>query len=72
MLRAAFNGGLDEVKYESHDVFGLAMPTTCPDVPAEILNPRNTWSDRHEYDAAAMKLQTKFLANHAEITNPSD
>jgi phosphoenolpyruvate carboxykinase (ATP) len=71
MIRAAFSGALDEVRYSSHDVFGLAMPDSCPDVPSEILNPRNTWSDKEAYDAAALKLQAKFLENHAKIDSGS-
>lgn len=67
MLKAAFDGSLDEVSYTSHDVFGIAMPNSCPDVPGEILHPRNTWSSPEEYDAAAMKLQSRFLENYASI-----
>lgn len=67
MLKAAFDGSLDEVSYTSHDVFGIAMPNSCPDVPSEILHPRNTWSSPEEYDAAAMKLQSRFLENYASI-----
>jgi len=67
MLKAAFDGSLDEVSYTSHDVFGIAMPDRCPDVPGEILHPRNTWSNPDEYDAAAMKLQSRFLENYASI-----
>lgn len=63
MLKAAFNGDLDEVPYEIHDVFGLHMPTTCPDVPDEVLNPRNTWSDKDAYDAKARELHEMFENN---------
>ena len=46
-----------------HPVFNLTMPKSCPDVPQEILNPRNTWSDKDAYDAAANKLRDMFRAN---------
>ena len=39
------------------------MPTSCPDVPTEILNPRNTWDDKEAYDAAAGNLREMFQAN---------
>ncbi len=71
MLKAAFEGELDKVTYTSHSIFGLAMPDECPGVPSEILHPRNTWADPHEYDAAAMKLEAKFLDNHANIVTGS-
>lgn len=63
MITAALNGGLDNVGYETHPVFGLEMPTSCADVPAEILNPRNTWSDKAAYDAKSNELAAKFVKN---------
>ncbi len=63
MITAALEGKLDNVTYETHEVFGLAMPTACPDVPAELLNPRNTWKDKAAYDVKASELAEKFVAN---------
>jgi phosphoenolpyruvate carboxykinase (ATP) len=65
LLDAALRGDLDpdKVDYETHPVFGLKMPTSCPDVPSEILNPRNTWDDKDAYDAAANKLRNMFREN---------
>ena len=42
------------------------MPDTCPNVPAEILNPRNTWANKEEYDAKASDLASKFVKNFAK------
>ena len=47
-------------------VFGLAMPKTCPGVPNEILNPRNTWNDKNEFDAKAQTLAASFVKNFAQ------
>ena len=72
MITAALNGMLEGVKFETHDVFGLQMPTECPDVPAEILNPRNTWKDKSAYDSKAADLAGKFIKNFekfAEFAN---
>lgn len=63
MITAALNGELDNVSYENHPVFGFAMPTSCPEVPAEILNPRNTWSDKEAYDQKANHLADLFVKN---------
>lgn len=67
LLDAALRGDLDadKVEYEEHPILNLRMPTSCPDVPSEILNPRNTWADKDAYDAQATKLRDMFRANFA-------
>ncbi|MDQ2985936.1 MAG: phosphoenolpyruvate carboxykinase (ATP) [Armatimonadota bacterium] len=60
MVRAALSGELDNVDYDEHEVFGFAMPTICADVPAEVLDPRNTWGDKAEYDVKAKQLKAMF------------
>ncbi|MFV8360460.1 phosphoenolpyruvate carboxykinase (ATP) [Flavobacterium sp. LS1P3] len=67
MITAALNGELDNVDYENHKVFGIAKPQTCPNVPSEILNPRNTWEDPELYDKKAVELAQKFKANFAKF-----
>lgn len=66
LLNAALAGDLDpdQVEYETHPVFNLDMPTSCNGVPAEILNPRNTWADKAAYDAQAEKLRAMFRDNY--------
>ena len=66
LLNAALRGDLDGVETETHPVLNLKMPKTCPDVPTEILNPRNTWDDKEAYDAAAEKLRGMFRSNFAD------
>jgi phosphoenolpyruvate carboxykinase (ATP) len=68
MITAALNGELDNVEYENHTVFGIAKPQSCPNVPSEILNPRNTWEDKDLYDIKAVELAEKFKANFAEFS----
>jgi phosphoenolpyruvate carboxykinase (ATP) len=63
MITAALEGQLDQVTFEAHPVFGMLMPTSCPNVPAEILNPRNTWSDKEAYDQKANDLAKEFVHN---------
>lgn len=67
MITAALNGELDNVAYDNHKVFGIAKPQTCPNVPSEILNPRNTWEDPELYDIKAIELAQKFKANFAKF-----
>lgn len=63
MITAALEGKLDGVDYEAHPVFGMMMPVSCPGVPSEILNPRNTWADTAAYDATAKNLAGQFIKN---------
>jgi phosphoenolpyruvate carboxykinase (ATP) len=63
MITAALEGELDNVTYENHEVFGVAIPTRCPKVPAELLIPRNTWADKNAYDEKAKYLGGLFMKN---------
>lgn len=63
MITAAMNGELADVDYVNHPIFGLAVPQTCPNVPSELLNPRETWADKDKYDATAEKLAKSFVKN---------
>lgn len=63
MLRAALSGKLDNVEYEKDPIFGLSYPKECPDVPNEILNPRNTWKDKDQYDSKAKDLAKRYHEN---------
>jgi phosphoenolpyruvate carboxykinase (ATP) len=68
LITAALNGELDRVKFETHDVFGVAMPVTCGTVPSEILNPRNTWTDKDAYDHKANYLAEAFIKNFEKFS----
>jgi|SaaInlStandDraft_5_1057022.scaffolds.fasta_scaffold13974_2 phosphoenolpyruvate carboxykinase (ATP) len=63
MLNAALDGELDNVAFAIDPRFGFEVPESCPNVPDEILQPRNTWADKDEYDATADKLAKMFLEN---------
>ena len=72
MITAALEGKLDNVEYTTHDVFGLAMPNECENVPTEILSPKNTWADKAAYDAKANSLATKFVANFKQFESAAN
>lgn len=63
MITAALTGELKDVDYKEHEIFGLQMPVSCPDVPDEILNPKSTWKDQAAYDKTAQALAEKFAKN---------
>jgi phosphoenolpyruvate carboxykinase (ATP) len=69
MVRAALNGALDEVEMIEDPIFRVAVPVSCPEVPASFLQPRNTWQDRAAYDLAARKLAAMFAENFAKYAD---
>lgn len=71
MVTAALTGALDIVKYTHNDLFNLDIPTECPNVPSEILDPKNTWIDKDSYDLSARKLAQMFIDNFKKFKNVS-
>jgi phosphoenolpyruvate carboxykinase (ATP) len=72
MITAALTGELENIKYETLPVFGLNVPTECPNVPAEILNPRNTWKNKEAFDATANKLASSFIKNFEQYASAAN
>jgi phosphoenolpyruvate carboxykinase (ATP) len=66
MVKAVLSGALKDVATNPDPIFGIAVPQSCPGVPGEILNPRNTWKDKAAYDRKARELATMFAKNFAE------
>src|SRR5437899_941726 len=71
MVTAALTGELDTVRYRHDEIFNFDVPTTCPGVPPEVLNPRNTWSEKDAYDHSARKLAQMFVENFKKFGNVS-
>ena len=64
LLNAALNGDLDTVDTMRLPILGLRVPVSCPGVPDDVLNPRNTWADPDAYDEAAVRLRDLFRQNY--------
>ncbi|KUG08809.1 phosphoenolpyruvate carboxykinase [Solirubrum puertoriconensis] len=69
MITAALNGELNDVEFVKHPIFGVEVPASVPNVPTEILDPRNTWSDKEAYDKTAASLAEKFVANFQKFAD---
>ncbi|MFA7272836.1 MAG: phosphoenolpyruvate carboxykinase (ATP) [Crocinitomicaceae bacterium] len=63
MITAALTGKLDNVEYQTTPIFEFKIPMTCENVPSELLNPRETWSDKAAYDETAQNLAAQFVKN---------
>ena len=69
MVRAALNGSLAQVPTEPDPIFGVHVPTHCPDVPPEVLKPRNTWKNPAAYDEKARHLAQLFRKNFEQFAS---
>ncbi|MDH3279870.1 MAG: phosphoenolpyruvate carboxykinase [Gammaproteobacteria bacterium] len=69
IVNAALDGQLAGVNTVEHPIFGLHVPTECPGVPNQVLDPRNTWSDTAAYDRQARALAAEFAENFAKYSD---
>ena len=72
MLNAALSGDLAGVDLEADPNFGVMVPQACPEIPTEVLNPRNTWGDALAYDAQAQDLTRRFEKNFKQFEDHVD
>jgi phosphoenolpyruvate carboxykinase (ATP) len=63
MITAALEGKLTNIDMTTDPVFGMSIPVECPDVPTDVLNPKNTWYDKNAYDEKAKFLADLFVKN---------
>jgi len=67
MITAALNGELNNVEYDTLPIFNLSIPTSCPNVPNEILNPKSTWNNGDDWDKVANNLAQQFIKNFQQF-----
>ncbi len=72
IVDAVLDGRLAKMEFIREPAFGLHIPTECPGVPQELLQPRNAWQDKAAYDAQAALLAEKFTANFARFDAPAE
>ncbi|MBM3496506.1 MAG: phosphoenolpyruvate carboxykinase (ATP) [Armatimonadetes bacterium] len=67
LISAALSGALDGVRYRRDPIFGIEVPGDCPQVPKEVLWPRDTWPDPAAYDRAANHVARLFIENFEQF-----
>ncbi|HEY0626325.1 MAG TPA: phosphoenolpyruvate carboxykinase [Allosphingosinicella sp.] len=72
LLNAALDGSLKNVEFRTDENFGFEVPVSVPGVDSAILNPRETWADKEDYDATAAKLVKLFIDNFAKFEEHVD
>lgn len=72
MITAALSGKLSKVDFEEFPIFGFSIPKEVPGVPSEVLNPKNTWANKSEYDSKLNSLAEAFVKNFAQFEAIAD
>ncbi|XP_022980952.1 phosphoenolpyruvate carboxykinase (ATP) [Cucurbita maxima] len=67
IIDAIHSGALLEANYTKTEVFGLEIPDAIEGVPAEILDPVNTWSNKDAHKETLLKLGGLFKKNYEGI-----
>lgn len=69
IVSAVLDGSLKDVETYIDPTFGVQVPCSVPNVPDEVLNPRNTWADKKAYDAKAADLARRFTENFKQFAD---
>ncbi len=69
MVTACLNGELEKSEFELDPIFNVLVPKTCPNVPSEVLSPKQMWADKAEYEKTAKMLAALFQKNFAKYNN---
>jgi phosphoenolpyruvate carboxykinase (ATP) len=72
LITAALNGELDNVEYGTTPYFKLNFPKSCPNVPAEILEPKNAWKDKEAFNQTAQNLAASFVKNFEQYASAAN
>jgi phosphoenolpyruvate carboxykinase (ATP) len=67
LVRAALDGTLGQAPVRQERHFGLYVPESCAEVPAEVLDARSTWSDKGAYDDMAREVAKRFEGNFKQF-----
>jgi phosphoenolpyruvate carboxykinase (ATP) len=67
LIDAVLGGKLSQGEMREDPLFGFQVPKAAPGVPSEVLNPRDTWSDKSAYDVKAKELANRFVENFKQF-----
>lgn len=63
ILDAIHSGALENVETAVTPVFGLHVPTSCPNVPDSLLDPASSWEDKADFDQTLRHLGSIYSQN---------
>ena len=71
-MRTCIPCRLNNAQFETESAFGLSVPKHVPDVPDDMLRPRNAWHDKAAYDKSAADLSARFAKNFEKFEVPEN
>lgn len=63
ILNAVLDGKLKDVEFSEDPIFGFLVPKRCPNVPENILDPSDAWTDKNAYFRRYRSLASRFIDN---------
>ncbi|CDH31189.1 phosphoenolpyruvate carboxykinase (ATP) [Xenorhabdus bovienii] len=69
IIDAILNGDIEDADTIELPIFDLAVPTALSGVDTGILDPRNTYADKSEWDVKAKDLAQRFVDNFDKYTD---
>lgn len=63
IIDAILDGSIEKAEMTQLPIFNLAIPKALPGVDTAILDPRNTYSDKAQWQAKAEDLANRFVKN---------
>jgi len=72
IIDAIHSGELARQAFREDPVFGLAVPTQCPGVPGNVLDPLEAWESPEAYWQAAADLAERFTQNFAQFADQTE
>jgi phosphoenolpyruvate carboxykinase (ATP) len=63
LLDAALDGKLENTDFRKDELFGFKVPTSCPEVPENVLDPSSSWGNKDEYWGKYDALAARFIEN---------
>ncbi len=69
IIHRILDGSIDRAETKVIPIFNLEVPTSLKEVHDEILDPRDTYEDREEWNRRANKLAGLFIKNFEKYTD---
>ncbi|MCQ2787053.1 MAG: phosphoenolpyruvate carboxykinase (ATP), partial [Bacilli bacterium] len=68
IIDAILNGSINNAPTKTIPYFNLTVPTLLPGVDTNILDPRDTYTDKTAWDKKALDLASRFIKNFNKYT----